>query len=216
MPFNASDLSSLSATNGFTLWHYRTNDDRATVLAPGYFAAAAPRLLPGDIVIVQAADATAFVPIRGGTLAGGGITVDAAGFAPSLLRSATLLVDVALTASATARSILLDPVAGLVLEGATVTVGATVAGPIPQVTFSLRNAAGADAALPQTVPVSAGRASATFTMPAAGSDFRFAAAASADPTLFVLSAPFVIAPRPRLLLEEGGRLLLENGGLVLL
>ena len=88
MPFNASDLTALTAANGFTLWHYRTPDARALVVAPGYFAAAEPPLLPGDIIIVQAADATALVPIRGSALAGGGVTVDLAGLTPNLLRSA--------------------------------------------------------------------------------------------------------------------------------
>jgi outer membrane protein assembly factor BamB len=35
MPFIASDLSALSAANGFTLWHYRTSDSRADTEAPG-------------------------------------------------------------------------------------------------------------------------------------------------------------------------------------
>ncbi len=216
MSFDSSDLTALTSANGFTLWHYRTPDDRAVVVAPGYFAAAEPPLLPGDIVIVQAADATALVPIRGSALAGGGVTVDLAGHAPNLLRSATLLVDVIVSAAATARAVLLDPVPGLVQEGAGVTVGAAVSGPVVQVTFALRDADGADARPPQTVPVGAGRASATFLVPAPGSGYRFSAADAADPALFDLSAPFVVAARPRLLTEGGGRLLTESGGTLLL
>ena len=169
MSFDASDLSALTSANGFTLWHYRTTDDRASVLAPGYFAAAATLLLPGDIVIVQAGDATALVPIRGGTLAGGGITVDGSGGAPALLRSGTLLMGVTLAAAATPRAIVLDPVPGIVFAGEPIAAGATLIGPIAQVTFALRDANGAEAATPQTVPVTAGRATAAFASPAPAS-----------------------------------------------
>ncbi len=88
MPFSDSALSALTTANGFTLWHYRTQDDRAAVLAPGYFSAAAQRLLPGDIVIVQAADVHRAGAIRGGRCPLG-VTVDGSGSAPALLRSAT-------------------------------------------------------------------------------------------------------------------------------
>jgi hypothetical protein len=216
MPFSASDLSALTSANGFTLWHYRTDDDRATVIALGYFEPAAPQLQPGDIVIVQAADATALVPIRGGTVAGGGIIVDGSGATPALLRSATLLVDVVLAATATARAIALDPPPGIVFEATSIEAGATVTGPILQVTFALRDADGADVAPPQTVPVAAGRAAASFATPAPASGYRISAVETADPTLFALSPPFVVAPAPRLLAEAGGRLLLETGADLLL
>lgn len=216
MPFNASDLTALTAANGFTLWHYRTPDARASVVAPGYFAGAEPPLLPGDIIIVQAADATALVPIRGSALAGGGVTVDLAGLTPNLLRSATLLVDVMVSAAATARAVLLDAIPGVLVEASSQTVAATITGPIAQATFALRDANGADVRPPQTVPVSAGRASATFVIPGAGSGYRFSVADASDPTLFNLSAPFVVSPLPRLLTEGGGRLLLETGGTMIL
>jgi len=215
MPFNASDLAALTSANGFTLWHYRTEDDRASVLAPGYFAAAAQLLLPGDIVIVQASDATALVPIRGGTVAGEGVTVDGSGATPSLLRSATLLADVTLAAVATARSIALDPLPGIVFEQTPIAAAATVVGPILQVTFALRDAGGSDAAPPQVVPVTGGRAAASFATPPVASGYRVSAVDATDPALFALSPPFVVAPAPRLLAENEGRLLLENGAALL-
>ena len=211
MPFTATGLSALTTANGFTLWHYRTDDDRAAVLAPGYFASAAPRLLSGDIVIVQASDATALVPIRGGTLAGGGVTVDGSGALPSLLRSATLLAQVMIAASATARAIALDPPPLVLTEGQALTAGATITGPLAQVTFTLRDGAGLDAFAPQTVAVVGGRAGAVFAPVVTGSGYRIHAAETADPTLATLSSPFVVAPAPRLTTEEGGRLLLESG-----
>lgn len=216
MPFHPSDLAALTTANGFTLWHYRTEDDRATVLSPGYFAAAPAALLPGDIVIVQAADAMALVPIRGGAIAGGGVTLDGAGATPALLRSATLGFGVTLGATAVPRAIVLDPPPAAVLPGEPLPVGATLTGPVAQVTFALRSASGADAAPPQTVPVAGGRASAVFTAPAAADGYRIAAADAADPALLALSPPFAVSPPPRLLSEAGGRLLLESGGALLL
>jgi hypothetical protein len=216
MPFSALGLSALTSANGFTLWHYRTDEDRASVLAPGYFAPAAAQLLPGDIVIVQAIDATALVPIRGGTIAGGGVTVDGAGGAPSLLRSATLVADLDLAASATARAIVLDTIGALLFEGETLPVGATLTGPVAQVTFSLLTAGGAAAAAPQTVAVAGGRAVAAFTVPAPGGGYRLRAAETADPTLAVLSPPFAVTFPPKLLTEDGRRLLTESGALLLL
>ncbi|WP_198375839.1 hypothetical protein [Neoroseomonas rubea] len=216
MPYSDAGLSALSTANGFTLWHYRTTDDRATVLAPGYFAPAAGRLLPGDIVFVQASDATAMVPIRSGTLPGGGVTVDGSGSQPALLRSVLLPFSAALTADAVARAILPDPLPGIVVTGEPITVGATVTGPIASVTFVLRTVGGADATAPVTVPVASGRAEAAFTAPPPGGGYRLLAREAADPTLFALSAPFSVVLPPRLLTEAGGRLLLEDGFLLLL
>lgn len=215
MPFTAIGLSALTTANGFTLWHYRTDDDRAAVLAPGYFASAAPRLLAGDIVIVQASDATALVPIRGGTLAGGGVTVDGSGSLPALLRSATLLARVTITANATARAIALDTPPPLLIEGQAIAIGATITGPLAQVTFTLRNGAGVAALAPQVVPVVGGRAGAVFVPVTVGGGYRIHAAETADPTLATLSSPFVVVPPPRLTTEAGGRLLTETGGALL-
>ncbi|MBR0683453.1 hypothetical protein GXW74_23405 [Roseomonas eburnea] len=216
MPFSDSELSALTSANGFTLWHYRTEDDRAAVLAPGYFAAAAPRLLPGDIVIVQAADATALVPIRGGTVPGSGVTVDGSGSTPALLRSATLLIDMMLAGAASARAIELDAPPTTLFEGDVLAVGATVTGPIAQVTFAFRTAAGTDVAPPQTVAVVGGRAAASFTAPAPAGGLRIRAADAADATLVTLSPPFAVTQPPRLVTEAGGLLLLESGAALLL
>ncbi|MBR0650743.1 hypothetical protein GXW78_13785 [Roseomonas terrae] len=215
MPFLPSGLSALTTANGFTLWHYRTGDDRTSVLAPGYFSAAAARLLPGDIVIVQAADATALVPIRGGSIAGGGVTVDAAGFAPSLMRSATLLAEIFLTTTAVARAIVLDAVPAL-SPGDMLSAGATVTGPIAQLTFSFRRSDGSNVSAPQTVPVLAGRAVAGFLAPEPAGGYRLHAVDPADPANATLSPPFAVTHPPRLLTELGGRLLAEDGAQLVL
>ncbi len=216
MPFLSSGLSALTTANGFTLWHYRTDDDRATVLAPGYFAPASAQLLPGDIVIVQASDATALVPIQSGSLAGGGVTVDGSGGAPALLRSATLLANVTVSATAIARALVLDAPPAPLLPGEAFTAGATVTGPITQVTFFFRTATGTEVAPAQTVPVLAGRAQAGFTAPSPGGGLRVLAVDAADPTHFVLSPPFAVSQPPRLLAEAGGTLLLESGAQLIL
>lgn len=216
MPFLPSGLSALTTANGFTLWHYRTEDDRASVLAPGYFAPAAARLLPGDIVIVQAADATALVPIRGGSIVGGAVTVDGSGGGPALLRSAALLADVVLAGSAIPRALVLDAPPSPLNPGDALVAGVTVTGPIAQVTFTFRRSSGAEVSAPQTVSVVAGRAVAGFTAPEPAGGYRLFAVDAADPTHFTLSPPFAVTQPPRLLTEAGGTLLTESGALLIL
>lgn len=55
MTFSARELSVLAYANGFTLWHYRTADPMAALLAPdgGYFAAADELLRPGDQILLS-------------------------------------------------------------------------------------------------------------------------------------------------------------------
>ncbi|MBB5690610.1 hypothetical protein FHS88_002745 [Roseomonas alkaliterrae] len=216
MAFASSGLAALTTANGFTLWHYRTEDDRATVLAPGYFAPAGHLLQPGDIVIVQAADATALVPIRSGAAAGEGLTVDGSGSAPALLRSASLPFSIAVEATAVPRAIALDALPSPIVAGQVFPVGASVTGPIASLTFFFRDAGGAEVGPPQAAPVAAGRASAAFTAPGAGGGFRILAVETADPSLLALSPPFAVSPPPRLLTEAGFRLLLEDGAAILL
>ncbi len=216
MSFLPSGLSALTTANGFTLWHYRTEDTRTAVLIPGYFASAGTLLVAGDIVIVQASDATAMVPIRGGSLAGGGVTVDAAGTAPALLRSASVLADITLSATAVPRAIVLDAPPSPLSEGTSFVAGATITGPITQITFSFLTSAGALVAASQTVTVSSGRAVASFTAPSPGGGYRLRAVDASNATNVALSPPFAVTQPPRVLVETGGLLLLESGGTLLL
>lgn len=216
MPFDALGLTALTQANGFSLWHYRTTDTRAAVLAPGYFAPVADRLRAGDVLIVQAADATALVPIRADGTAAAGLTLDSAAAGLALTRSATQVIDLSQAADAVVRSIALAPLPGIVTFGEEVVATATVAGPIASVAFSLLDEDGAAVAPTQAVPVVAGVATASFPPPAPGGGYRIHAADAADPTLFVLSPPFAVALEGRLLLEQGGRLLAEQGGALLL
>ena len=47
------DLSVLGYANGFTLWHFTTNDPTDELQAPGYFNEAADMLRPGDLIVVN-------------------------------------------------------------------------------------------------------------------------------------------------------------------
>ena len=64
MAYNPKGLSVLAYANGFTLWHYRTDDTLETVMrlprkndagewSPGYFDAAADMLRQGDTIIAN-------------------------------------------------------------------------------------------------------------------------------------------------------------------
>ena len=53
MAFNKHTLGVLSYANGFTLWHYRTNDLVAEVDNAGYFNEAASMLRVGDFMFLH-------------------------------------------------------------------------------------------------------------------------------------------------------------------
>ena len=54
MAFKSRELSVLAYANGFTLWHYRTEDAlEAVVDAAGYFDSACDMLRGGDQIIVN-------------------------------------------------------------------------------------------------------------------------------------------------------------------
>lgn len=215
MPFIAITFSALSAANGFTLWHYRTTDNRADTEAPGYFAPVSDRARIGDIILVQAADGTTLLPLRAGNLTGVAVVLDALGAPPSIRRSANLPFRLTLTASAEARAIVIDPIPNAVEPGASISTGATILGSIANITFQLRNAAGTVIAT-QSSAVTNGRATTLFPAQASGGGYRILARNSADTNHAVLSEPFAVGAPPRLLNEAGGVLRLEDGGQLLL
>ncbi len=59
MAYDPHNLSALSYANGFTLWHYRTDDMPADVDNVGYFNDAAKMLREGDFIFVNAGIGTA-------------------------------------------------------------------------------------------------------------------------------------------------------------
>ena len=88
MPFDLSGLSPLLTAGSFTLWRYASADSRIAVLAPGYFTTAADRLHPGHLVILQASDAMAFLPVREDGTVGSGLVLDTGTVQLRLNRSA--------------------------------------------------------------------------------------------------------------------------------
>lgn len=216
MPFSSSGLSALSIAGTFTLWYYGTSDDRATVLAAGYFAPAALQLRAGDVIILQASDATALIPVRSGTAAGPGVTLDTSGSTLNLLRSATLPFTITQSANIVARAIAIGALPANLLPGTVFAVSASVIGPIAQLTVTLQNAAGTPIGTAQTVPVVSAAAAVSFAAPDPGGGYRVRVADTADPGLFSLSPPFAVGAPPALLTEAGLRLRLETGAAILL
>lgn len=57
MSFQQKNLSVLAYANGFTQWHYRSQDDTANVIiGTDYFNGAVDMLRAGDMIIVNAKD----------------------------------------------------------------------------------------------------------------------------------------------------------------
>lgn len=54
MAFDPHNLSALSYANGFTLWHYRSDDMDAVIDDAGYFDEAYRMLRVGDFILVNA------------------------------------------------------------------------------------------------------------------------------------------------------------------
>lgn len=53
MSFSSNDLSVLAYANGFTLWHYKTDDAAAEVDTQGYFDAASDVVRAGDMILAN-------------------------------------------------------------------------------------------------------------------------------------------------------------------
>ncbi len=53
MAYASKDLSVISYANGFTLWHYATQDGGADLLEADYFANASDLLREGDMILAN-------------------------------------------------------------------------------------------------------------------------------------------------------------------
>jgi hypothetical protein len=215
MPFIATNLTVLSAANGFTLWHYRTTDSRDQVQAADYFVDASKQMRAGDIVMAQTADATIMLPIRADNVTGSGLTLDAAGAPPALRRSGNLPFKLTLAGTPQTRAIILDPMPEAIEPGASIAVGASILGNIANITFQLVNTVGTILST-QNVAVGSGRATSLFAAQAPGGGYRIIARNVADTSHSITSPPFAIGAPPRLLTEEGQVLRLETGSQLLL
>lgn len=216
MPFTPASLGALVQGNGFTLWHYRTGDTRAAVAAASYFPATETGLKAGDLMVLQAVDQLALVPLRAGPILGTGTTLDIVAAPFNAVRAATQTFSVTQTVAAVLRTIILAPLAAIALAGSPIPVSAQVIGPIGQVVFTLRNATGVVVPPVQTVTVAAGRANATFPAPPIGDGYRVTVADAANPALSVTGNAFSVGGGAtgelfRLLLENGALLLAEDG-----
>ncbi|WBV44151.1 hypothetical protein [Pseudoroseomonas cervicalis] len=217
MPFDPRGLSSLASTDSFTLWLYVTTDTRAAVLAPGYFAAAATRLQPGHLIVLQSADSLTFIPVLSNNGVGNGLVLNASAPPLRLNAFADLAFDFSIPpVAAVARSVALDPLPSGLYTGRSFTVAARTSGPVATLVFSLLNAAGAVVAGPVSVPVASGSASTSFTAPDPGSGYRIRVVDAAEP-LAAQSSPFFVVTEPyALLTEAGGSVLAADGGELLL
>ena len=64
MAFKNSNLSVVAYANGFTLWHYTTTVDDLKTIKNDYFPQEITNLMNcGDIMIINASDTTAILPI---------------------------------------------------------------------------------------------------------------------------------------------------------
>jgi hypothetical protein len=217
MPFDPCGLSALSSTGSFTLWLYVTTDTRAGVLASGYFNSVADRLLPGHMLIVQAADSMNFLPVRSNAGVGNGLVLDAS--APPLRLNGYAGLGFSFNIppiEAVARSVALGAVPSGLYVGRQFTIGATATGPVGTLVFSILNAAGAVIAGPVSAQVASGGASATFTAPDPGSGYRIRVADAAEPLATQTSPSFVVTEPYALLTESGATLTADEGGEILL
>ena len=212
MPFETAALLPLLTQGGFTLWLYRTPDPREQALTAGYFDSAAPHLAWGDVIILQASDAVALTTVRPGSTVPGGIVLDAAAAPFRTTRAAAQRISVSQAASAVAMTVLLVPLAGGIVSNGLVQASAAVAGPVAEVRFSIRDAAGATVRGPQSATVTAGTASASLPAPDAGSGYRLRVEAVGVPMVADTSPPVAVSLPYTLLTQSGSRVLTEAGG----
>ena len=63
MAFQNKKLSVIAYANGFTLWHYVASETMETITASGYFNNVLTLMNSGDIIIINASDATSIKKI---------------------------------------------------------------------------------------------------------------------------------------------------------
>lgn len=73
MTYKPTNLSVMAYANGFTLWHYVTNDDRAEVASEGYFDRAVDMLRAGDMIFMNIGNIGAAVLVKSN--AGGRVVI---------------------------------------------------------------------------------------------------------------------------------------------
>lgn len=213
MPFDARNLTPLDSAGGFTMWLYTTTDTRAAVLAPGYFASVADKLMPGHLILLQTSDALSLIPVRSNGAVGNGLVLDAT--APPVRISVGAALKILFRLGATTvqtRTVALDPVPAGLYIGRSFTVSARVTGPVGTLVFSIINSSGLVVAGPVSVSALSGSASVTFTAPAPGSGYRVVVRDADEPLVTQTSTSFVVTEPYVLLTEAGATILMQDGG----
>jgi hypothetical protein len=195
------------------MWLYTTTDTRAAVLAPGYFASVADKLMPGHLILLQTADALSLIPVRSNGAVGNGLVLDATAPPVRLNVGAALKIRFSLAAATVqTRTVALDPVPAGLYIGRSFTVSARVTGPVSTLIFSIVNAAGSVVAGPVSASALSGSASVTFAAPAAGSGYRVVVRDASEPLVTQTSSSFVVTEPYVLMTEAGATLLMQDGG----
>jgi hypothetical protein len=215
MPFNNTGLVPLLTASGFSMWLYRTSDSRATALAAGYFSTQ-NRMVAGDVVLLQAADSLTLTTLRAGNVMAAGLVVDSSPAAFRVNRTASQRFSIRQVAAAVVMTVLLAPLSGGITAGGTVQARAQVAGPVTQVAFSIRDAAGATVRGPQSATVTGGAATASLPAPEIGTGYRLRVEAVGFPGVVHTSPPFAVSPAFALLRENAtDTLVAQDGGRLL-
>ena len=215
MPFVSTALIPLVQNSGFTMWLYRSGDLRVEVTAPGYFNPAAARLRAGDLMILQAADSMAMLPVRSSALTGPGVTLDGAVTPVALTRALAQAFSMTQVASAVVRTVVLAPLMAGIVAGTAIPVQAQVHGPVQQVTVTLRNGQGQVVPPVQTLNVSQGYVTTTIPTPPVGTGYRVRIEDPLDPSVAAATPAFSILPDLRLILSEAGLRLAQEDGSIL-
>jgi len=215
MPYAPTALVPLVQTAAFSLWHYRSADTRAEITTPGYFSAAISRLRVGDVMIAEAADALAILPVRSNAALGTGINLDGAVAPIALTRTVAQTLRFVQQATTVVTTIILAPLVAGIIAGSSIPVQAQVVGPISQVRVTLRDAQGVLVPPAQIVAVSQGYVNTTLPTPPVGNGYRIRVEDAGESEVGVTSRSFNILPDLRLMLAENGQRLAQEDGFAL-
>ena len=64
MAFKNKNMSVIAYANGFTLWHYKSDDNMQIISMNGYFMPIHSLMAIGDIIIINAQDGTAIKAVK--------------------------------------------------------------------------------------------------------------------------------------------------------
>jgi len=212
MPFAPTSLMPVFQSQSFSLWHYRSTDTRDDITTVGYFAPARTQLRVGDVMIVQASDALAILPVRSNATIGTGVNLDGAVAPVALTRTVAKSFQMVQAASAVVTTIILAPLLAGLIAGTSIPVSAQVMGPISQVIVSVRDAQGVVVPPAQLVDVAQGYATTTLPTPPVGTGYRLRVEDAGDSGVVAVSSSFNILPDLQLLLTESSALILQEDG----